>query len=55
VTSFEQVSSPFDAIIITDLLNADETANSAIAALGADRVFVPQLLKTKIGYSRNVS
>jgi len=55
VTSFEQVSSPFDAIIITDLLNADETANSVIAALGADRVFVPQLLKTKIGYSRNVS
>jgi hypothetical protein len=55
VKSFAEVSEPFDAIIVTDLLNTREAAASAVAAVGADRVFVPQLLKPKIGQSRNVS
>ena len=55
VKSFDKVKDSFDAIIVTDLVNAGETADSAISVLGVDRVFVPTLLKPKIDQSRDVS
>lgn len=44
VATYADVSSAFDAVIVTDVTRARETAESAIAAFGEDRVFVPALL-----------
>lgn len=53
--SFDQVQEPFDAIVVTDFLNARATVTAATGALGADRVFVPRLLESQISQKRNVS
>jgi DNA-binding MarR family transcriptional regulator len=55
VPSFHQVQDSFDAIVVTDLLNARATVTAATRALGADRVFVPRLLESQISQPRNVS
>ncbi len=42
--SFEEVSEPFDAVIVSDLERAKETVASAIQRFGPSRVLVPALL-----------
>jgi DNA-binding MarR family transcriptional regulator len=46
--NYEAVSKPFDAVIITDLLNARETRDIAIARFGTARVLVPELLRIRM-------
>jgi DNA-binding MarR family transcriptional regulator len=53
--SFDQVPEPFDAIVVTDLMNARATVAAAAAAMSADRVFVPRLLESQISQPRVVS
>jgi DNA-binding MarR family transcriptional regulator len=48
-TSFDALADDFDAVIVTDLANAHETAKQAVARLGADRVLIPELLRVRIG------
>jgi DNA-binding MarR family transcriptional regulator len=43
--SFGAVSPAFDAIVVTDMTNMHETRDAAVACAGADRVFVPELLR----------
>jgi DNA-binding MarR family transcriptional regulator len=49
VASLDDVAEPFDAVIVTDLSNAQETATQAIARVGANRVLIPNLLRVRIG------
>lgn len=46
--SLDDVSEVFDAVIVTDLSNAPESATQAIARLGAERVLIPNLLRVRI-------
>jgi len=47
--SYDDLADSFDAIIVTDLANARETAQRAIARVGATRVLIPDLLRVRIG------
>lgn len=49
VRSYDDLTDSFDAIIVTDLANARETARQAIARMGAGRVLIPDLLRVRIG------
>jgi DNA-binding MarR family transcriptional regulator len=42
------VTESFDAVLITDMINARESADRAIARFGADRVLIPELLRIRI-------
>jgi DNA-binding MarR family transcriptional regulator len=42
------VTEEFDAVLITDMVNARESADRAVARFGADRVLIPELLRTRI-------
>lgn len=44
VTSIDQIDSPFDAVVITDLGNAREAHDAAVELYGAYRVLAPKLL-----------
>jgi DNA-binding MarR family transcriptional regulator len=44
VASFAEVASPFDAVVVTDLLAPHEVFHDAAAVVGADRVLVPEML-----------
>jgi DNA-binding MarR family transcriptional regulator len=46
---YDEVPTPFDAVLITDLVKARETTNAAVARFGADRVLIPELLRVRIG------
>jgi len=46
--SFDAVSKPFDAVLVTDLSNAHETCEAAIGRFGAARVLVPELLRIRM-------
>ena len=46
--SFEAVSKPFDAVMVTDLSKAHETCETAVARFGAARVLVPELLRIRM-------
>jgi DNA-binding MarR family transcriptional regulator len=54
VASFDDIAGTFDAVIVTDLLTSQETVGSAIERFGADRVLVPNLLRTQIDDRRRV-
>jgi len=45
---FEAVTEPFDAILVTDVVNARATCEAVIARFGLDRVLVPELLRVRI-------
>jgi DNA-binding MarR family transcriptional regulator len=45
---FDSVSSPFDAVLITDVLTPRETCDVAVARFGAERVLVPDLLRIRM-------
>jgi DNA-binding MarR family transcriptional regulator len=44
VNSYDQLATPFDAVMITDVAGAHRAFDGAIARFGADRVLAPQLL-----------
>ena len=46
--SFETVTMPFDSVLITDVSNARETCEMAVARYGINRVLVPELLRVRI-------
>lgn len=46
--NYEAVSSPFDAVLITDVIKPRETCEAAIARFGAERVLVPDLLRVRM-------
>lgn len=48
VQSYDDLPDGIDAVIVTDLSNARETAKLAIARYGADRVLIPDLLRLRI-------
>jgi DNA-binding MarR family transcriptional regulator len=48
VQSYDDLPDGIDAVIVTDLSNARETAQHAIARYGADRVLIPELLRVRI-------
>lgn len=48
VQSYDDLPDGIDAVIVTDLSNARETAKLAIARYGADRVLIPDLLRIRI-------
>jgi len=54
VSSFDDISGGFDAVMVTDLLTPQETVASAVAQFGAERVLVPNLLRTQIDNRRKV-
>jgi DNA-binding MarR family transcriptional regulator len=45
---YDAVTEPFDAILVTDVLDARATCETAIARYGLDRVLVPELLRVRI-------
>ncbi len=46
--TYEAVSKPFDAVLITDFTNARETCEAAVARYGIARVLVPDLLRIRM-------
>jgi DNA-binding MarR family transcriptional regulator len=48
VQSYDDLPDGIDAVIVTDLSNARETAEQAIERYGADRVLIPGLLRIRI-------
>jgi nanoRNase/pAp phosphatase (c-di-AMP/oligoRNAs hydrolase) len=48
VRSYDDLPDDINAVIVTDLSNARETARQAIARYGADRVLIPELLRLRI-------
>lgn len=44
VGSYDEVTAPFDAVVITDLLDTRKSFDAAVDRFGASRVLVPQLL-----------
>ena len=45
VTSFELVDRPFDAILVTDMINGRTSYERAVAAIGSEHVLLPKLLR----------
>ena len=45
VTSFEQIERPFDAIVITDMVDGYRSYQQAVAAVGREHVLIPKLLR----------
>ena len=43
--SFDSVTTPFDAVLIADLLKPRETCDAAVSRFGIERVLVPDLLR----------
>ncbi len=52
VYDFEQVREPFDAVVITDLVNTRRSFDKAVDRFGAQRVFVPKLLSLTVAERR---
>lgn len=55
VNSLAACSEPYDAIVITDLMDGRAATRTATAAVGADRVFVPRLLMPQVGQLKSVA
>ena len=55
VNSLAACSEPYDAIVITDLMDGRAATRAATAAVGADRVFVPRLLMPQVGQLKSVA
>jgi DNA-binding MarR family transcriptional regulator len=54
VSRYEDVGEPFDAILITDLLNSHRSFDEAVRRFGAERVLVPRLLGLPVPETRSV-
>ena len=55
VKSLAACSEPYDAIVITDLMDGRAATRTATAAVGAGRVFVPRLLMPQVGQLKSVA
>jgi DNA-binding MarR family transcriptional regulator len=44
VTGYDRVTTPFDAVMVTDLVNARQAFDDALRLFGRDRVLAPKLL-----------
>jgi DNA-binding MarR family transcriptional regulator len=44
LTTYDEISTPFDAVMITDVVDARRTFDEAVRLYGADRVLAPRLL-----------
>lgn len=47
VASYEEITQPFDAVIVTDTVNGQLSYDQAVTALGSERVVFPKLLRIK--------
>jgi hypothetical protein len=45
--SFEAITQPYDAILVTDLVSTQATFEAALAHCSSERVLVPRLLRIK--------
>lgn len=45
--SFDDISAPFDSVLITNLIDSRETCEAAVARFGVERVIVPDLLRVR--------
>lgn len=45
---FEAVGSPFESVLITDVVNPWETTEAAVARFGLQRVLVPEMLRVRV-------
>jgi DNA-binding MarR family transcriptional regulator len=48
VRSYDELPACCDAVIVTDLVNAQETSEQMIRHFGADRVLIPALLRVRL-------
>lgn len=55
VKSLADCREAYDVVVVTDLVNARTAVETASAALGADRVFVPRLLTPHVGPLKSVT
>jgi DNA-binding MarR family transcriptional regulator len=53
VSRYEDVTEPFDAVLITDLVNARRSFDEAVQRFGAERVLVPRLLGLPVSEARS--
>jgi len=53
--SFEAVSKPFGAVMVTDLSKAHRTCEAAVARFGSARVLIPELLRVRMVSSEAAS
>ena len=49
VTSLDSIMGKVDAVVVTDLKSAQNTADAAVTVFGANNVFAPALLHLRIG------
>lgn len=47
-TDFDRIPTPFDAVLITDVRDARQTCEAAVARFGINRVLMPNLLRVRI-------
>lgn len=45
---FDAVTSPFEAVLITDVATPRETTDAAIARFGVERVLIPEMLRVRV-------
>jgi len=55
VSSFEEVSDAFDAVVVTDLNSAQRACEQAVQLYGRDRVLVPDLLRVRLDSQTGVA
>jgi predicted transcriptional regulator len=55
VTSYNKVTEPFEAVVVTDVGHAREAYGTAVAHIGADRVLAPALLGLLANASRGAA
>jgi DNA-binding MarR family transcriptional regulator len=53
VTGYERVMTPFDAVMITDVVNARHAYDNALRLFGSDRVLAPKLLGLNVSERRD--
>lgn len=54
-SDYDAVTGDFDAVLITDVRNARQTTDAAVARFGAERVLIPELLRVRIGEARQAT
>ena len=54
-SDFDDVTAPFDWVMVTAVSTARATCEEAVARFGPDRVFVPELLRVRIQQQRDAA
>jgi DNA-binding MarR family transcriptional regulator len=55
VADYDEVAEPFDAVVVTDLRNANESFDEAVRLFGAHRVLAPSLLGLSASEQRDAA